>query len=270
MPDGYWSGLSSNLVFWSGWVFTVGGAAVGLYLGKEYAWIGWLCLAAGLVALVSHNREIHRLSEKRERGYESDRDALRAQLQEEVQRREGAERRLAEVPAEALARLATLVTEGAVNELIGLLARQADVVGRLKLFTAAQAKPLSVRSFHRQQGEFYVVVKGSEQALPHLRPGDTFVLLRKNDAGVEFVVARLVVHQPIAAGADVVYFQVVAAITDTITHLTGLAGDQPIEGLKGYTAAPGFDLAGVPALDFAQVDQAIPHLAANLSRHRGG
>jgi len=263
MADGYLKGLGNNLVVSAAWVFTVGGAVASLAVGKEYTWIAGLFLAAGIIALITHGWQTHQQHQK-------ERAELREKLQAEVQRREEAERRLAEVPAEALARIATLVTEGTVNELVKLLTQRADLAGRLRNFTAAQTKPLAVRAFQRIQGVLFVVVRGIELALPHLRPGDPFVLLRKNEVGVEITAARLSVHQPIEAGKDVVIFRVEAAMSDDIAHLTGLAGERSVEGIKGYIVAPGFDLATVPTLDFAQVALAIPHLAANLSQPRGG
>jgi len=266
MAESFGLVMGQRLLFWSGWFFTVFGVLVGLYLSKEYAWIGILIAVGGLLPLGTHAGWVHKRLAEAEQEHGRELGDAKQQHREEVRRRELAEQRLAEVPAAAIARLATLVSEGAADELLGLLVQQAGLVGRLQKFMATATKPLIVRSFQRLQGELYVMVRGVPEALSHLRPGDAFVLVRRNEAGVEIDAARLAVHQPLLIGADVVVFRVVVAIADDIVHLSGLAGERAIEGIKGYGLNVALDLTGTPSLDFAQVAQALPHLAAGLAR----
>ena len=174
------------------------------------------------------------------------------------------------MPAAALDRLASLVTEGAIKELIGLLAQQASLIGRLQTFSSALTKPLSVRSFESVDGEVYVIARGPENAIKHLRSGDPFLLLRTSETSVEVAAARLEVNQPIKPDKDTVILRIVASMTDDITHLIGLAGERRVEGLKGYRLGFAFELGGLPAMDFTKLAEAIPHLAAGIQKVRGG
>jgi hypothetical protein len=269
MAESFWAVMGQRLLYWSGWFFTVSGVILGLYLSKEYAWIGILIAICALIPLATHSWWVHKRIEDARKRHEAELGEVRQHHRDEITRREHAEQRLAEVPAVALERLAALVTEGAVRELIDLLARQADLIGRLRLFVAAQTKPLKVRSFERLHGELYAVARGVAGAITHLRVGDPFILFRRNDSGVEIESARLAVHQPIEPDTDVVFMRVVVAITDDITHLTGLAGDRPVEGLKGYHLDLGFELKKLPELDYSKVAEAIPHLATGILKVRG-
>ena len=269
MEEVYWAAMGKRLLFWSGWVFTVCGAIVGLYLSKEYTWVGTLVVLTALIAFGTHSRWVHHRLKEAEQRYQTELGQARQQHREEVTRREQAEQRLAEVPADALTRLAALVSEGMIHELVGLLRRQADIVGRLQQYNRELTKPLVVRSFQRLQGELYVVARGPSVAIRHLRPGDPFVLHRKSDTGVQIDAARMVVHQPVQPDGDVVQFRVVGAISDDMTHLAGLAVERLVEGIKGYGVEIALDLTGLPALNFAQVAEAIPHLASIVSAARG-
>lgn len=269
MAEGYRAVIGQRLLFWSGWFFTVFGVIVSLYLSKEWAWIAWLILVAALLTLGTYSWWVHqRLAEARSR-HSSEIEEKNKRHLEEVARRELVERRLAEVPADAFDRLAGLVSEGAIKELIALMTSQAEMIGRLRLFSESLTRPLGVRKFERVRGELYVIAKagkGAEAALSHLQAGDPFVLFRQSDSGVEVEVARLSVHQPPAA--EIVFFKVATGMADDIAHLTGLAIDGPVEGLKGYRLELAVEVSKLSAADFTKVAETIPYLAAGLIKAR--
>ena len=142
MADSFGSVMGQRLLFWSGWFFTVFGVIVGLYLSKEYAWIGILIAVGGLLPLGTHAAWVHKRLGEAEQRHQKELEEYRQLFRDEVRRREAAEQQLAGVPVEALSRLATLVSEGVVNELVGLLRQQADLVSRLRLFLTSLAKGL--------------------------------------------------------------------------------------------------------------------------------
>ena len=59
MAEGFWAVMGQRLLFWSGWFFTVFGVVVGLYLSKEYSWIGVLIALGGLIPLGTHSWWVH-------------------------------------------------------------------------------------------------------------------------------------------------------------------------------------------------------------------
>lgn len=81
MTEGFWSGLTQHLLFWAGWVFTVGGAIVSLSLGREYAWIGALCIVVGFLSLTTFAYKKHRQHLEASRQH----DVTHTQLQSDLQ-----------------------------------------------------------------------------------------------------------------------------------------------------------------------------------------
>ena len=45
MAEGFWGGLNQHRLYWSGLLFTVGGAVASLWVSKEYGWVAALCEA---------------------------------------------------------------------------------------------------------------------------------------------------------------------------------------------------------------------------------
>ena len=262
MADSFGSVMGQRLLFWSGWFFTVSGVIVGLYLSKEYPWIGILIAVGGLLPLGTHGAWVHKRLGESELRHQKELEESRQQLRDEVRRREAAEQQLACVPVEALTRLAALVTEGATNELIGLLRDHADRIGRLRLFTTTLLKPLAVRTFEAIQGELYVIAKGHTAAIQQLRPGDPFLLFRTTEAGIRSETARIVVHQPVSPDDEVVRFRSIDQGADDVVHLLGLASNRSVEGLKGFGVAIAVEMERLPDLNYNQVAEAIPYLAA--------
>ena len=60
MTEGFIGGLYRQLIFWLGWVFTVGGVIVALYITKEFSWIAWLFVIGGFLALAAFAYQKHR------------------------------------------------------------------------------------------------------------------------------------------------------------------------------------------------------------------
>lgn len=270
MVEGFWGTIAKRLLFWSGWVFGTLGAVAGLAVSKEYAWIGIVMAFSGLIPLGTHSWWVHRRLEEVERKHLEEKKIQESSLQVETGRREDAERKLSEIPAEAMSRLALLVSEGVAQELLSFLRLQAERIGRMKSFQSALEKPLSVRSFQRLQGELYVLAKGPVDALVCARPEDPFLLIRQNEAGIEVPAARMVVHQPIKTGDDVITLRVVTPLGDDIHHLTELANHFTVEGMKGYSVILAIEIDKLPDIDFSSIASAIPYLTTDLLRNRGG
>jgi hypothetical protein len=254
--------MGQRLLFWSGWIFTVFGVIVSLVLVKEFAWIGALMAVAGLIPLGSHSWWVHQRLQEADRRHHDELEAARQRNTDEVKRREQAEQRLALIPAEALARLAELVSEGKMNELIASMQRKAEWLSRARQYQKTLNKPLRVRTFQYIQAELYVIASGIGEAVLNLRPGDPFILRRQSEAGIVVESARLIVNQPVEAGKDRVHFRAVEMLADDMIHLAGLAGDQAVEGIKGFSIAIDANMETTPQIDFASVAEAIPHLAS--------
>ena len=268
MAVDFWSSIGQRLLFWSGWFFTVFGAIVGLVIAHEYAWIGAMLAVGLLLPAFAYARWAHAQLDSLDKAHAVKAAEYQDTLNKEKQLREATERQLNALPAEAMSQLLAIVAEGVRDELLASIRQQAEFVSRLKAHKLALVKPLTIRQFVLLHDVLYVLARGSADALRHLRTDDPFLLLRRNESGVEVVAANLLVHQPVEADGDVVTFRVAAVLTDDVTHLTRLAGASPVEGLKGYIVVPALDTTTIPDLKFDEVAQAIPHLAAGLKRSR--
>jgi hypothetical protein len=154
MADRLYDALGKQLFVWSGWVFTVGGAIGSFVLGQANAWIGWLAILTGFLALTGHAFALHRRCRELEEGA-----AIRAEQLRE------AERKLNEVPLDLVGRIRELVTPQSVTDVAVRLALHADYVLRMKQFVGA-AGDIQLRTFVSRDKAIFAVAKIADKAVP--------------------------------------------------------------------------------------------------------
>lgn len=137
MAESYRSAMGPRVLFWMLAAFSVGGVLVSPFLDKQYPWVGTLVALGLLIPLGTHSWWVHKRVGEAEKKHQDSLGALRQQLAEEATRREQAERQVAEVPADIVARLVGLLTDGVVSEVVRGLRERAALVGRLRRFAAA-------------------------------------------------------------------------------------------------------------------------------------
>ena len=257
MADRFWDGFGKQLIFWAAWVFTVGGAIGSFVLGQAYAWIGWLAVLAGVLALSGHAYSLHRRCRELELGN----DALTGQLRD-------AERKLNEVPLDLVNRIQQLVTPQSVTDVAGRLAVHADYVLRVRQFMAAVTGDIHLRTFSKRDDNLFAIAKVAEAALAHLRESDVFMLVRSAE-GLRTDCAKMVVHQRPDPAHGVVIFRLVELLSDEVRALERLAAVREITGLTGYTLRPVCDSGWYGAVESATIPEAIKRLAEGLERERG-
>ncbi len=255
MPDRFLEILGRQLFVWSGWVFTVGGAAGGFVLGEGYSWIGWLAVLTGLLALTGHSYSTHR----RCRDLEAENARATVQLRE-------AERKLNEVPLDILNRIRELVKPQSLAEAAAQLAAHADYVLRMRRFVAA-AGDVHLRTFSQRDGVVFATAKIPTEALSPLREKDVFILVRTAD-GLRTDCAVMAVHQTPDPAHGVVHFRLTQLLSDDVRAIETLAAAREVTGLTGYTLRPVCDAGWYAALDSTTIPEAITRLAEGLDRER--
>jgi hypothetical protein len=259
MTEGYSSVLGRQLFVWSGWVFTVGGAIGSFVLGEAHAWIGWLAVLAGLLALTGHSYSVHRRCLELEEANKK--------LTEQVR---DAERKLNEVPLDLVNRIGELIAPHSVIDVAARLAAHADYVLRIRQFMLAASDDIHLRRFVRRDNTTYAVAKIAAAALSHLRENDLFFLVHSTE-GLKTDCAVMVVHQTPEPDHDVVHFRLVNLLSDDIKALEQLAATRgEIAGLTGYTLRPACDPGWYGSLESARISEAIVRLADGLERERRG
>ncbi len=257
MADRFWDGFGKQLIFWAAWVFTVGGAIGSFVLGQAYAWIGWLAVLTGVLALTGHTYSLHRRCRELAVGN----DALTGQLRD-------AERKLNEVPLDLVNRIQQLVTPQSVTDVAARLAAHADYVIRIRQFMAAVTGDIHIRTFLKRDDKLFAIAKVAGAALTYLREEDAFILVRSAE-GLRTDCARLIVHQRPDPAHGVVHFQLVELLSDEVRALERLATAREISGLTGYTLRPVCDPGWYGTLESATIPEAIKRLADGLERERG-
>jgi hypothetical protein len=256
MAEGFWSVMGRQLFVWAGWVFTVGGAIVSLSFGEGSAWIGYLVIAAGLLALTGHAYATH----CRCRELEARNGRLAEQLRD-------ADRKLNEIPLAILTRIQELVVSQSLTDTVNRLAAHADFVVRMRQFAAAVTGDIHLRTFVRRDGSLYATAKIGRSAISHLRQQDAFVLVRSSDA-LRTDCALMVVHQIPDAEGEVVHFRLVELFSDEARALDQHATVRDVSGLTGYTPRPACDTGWYATLESATISEAILRLAQGLERER--
>ena len=257
MSERFSAALGKQFLFWSGWVFTVGGAIGSFVLGQVFAWIGWLFVLVGMLAVSSHALALHR----RMRELES----ANLKLSEQAAQ---AESRLNSVPIALIEQLVGVVTGGVSSQFIKNLAQNVSQVERLRKLRLLHSKPLNPRTFSVESGQLYAVVKVAlpEQAA-NLMEGDLFTLSRSGSLGIEVKCARLRVHQPPANGT--VVFEVFDAFGGEMTALTQLAHVRDVAGITGYFVEPTFDLEKYPDFNADIVNEVIARVVSEMNNANG-
>ena len=176
MADGFVGGLYQHLLFWSGWVFTVGGAVASLWVGREYGWIGTLFAFVGLLALTGFAYQKHRQLRDAELRHRAEKDRLDTDIRAARAQAEQADRKLNQIPADILLRLEQVIRTHSFAELAGLLGDHAEYVERMLSLAQLMAKPIPLRTFAKRAGALYVEAKLSADALQYLRQDDPFLL----------------------------------------------------------------------------------------------
>ncbi len=258
MSERFSEALGKQFLFWSGWVFTVGGAIGSFILGQAYAWIGWLVVLVGMLAVTSHACALHR----RMRELESDNRKLSEQVTQ-------AESRLNAVPIAMIEQLVGVVSGAVLNQLVEELSQKVCQVERLRKFLLPDSKPLNPRTFTVESGSLYAVVKvASPEQAANLVVGDLFALFRKGSHGIEVKCARLRVHQPPANGT--VMFEVFDADGGEMTALTQLAKVRDVAGITGYFVQPAFDIAKYPEFSAVIVNEVVARVVSEMENGSGG
>jgi hypothetical protein len=150
--------LGKQIFVWSGWVFTVFGAVGSFVLGQANAWIGWLVVGTGVLALTAHAFALHRRCRELEEANAKQSEYLRE-----------AERKLNEVPLDLVNRIRELVTPQTLSDVAGQLAAHADYVLRVRQFMTAVAGDIHLRTFFKRDDKLFAIAKVAEVALTHLR-----------------------------------------------------------------------------------------------------
>jgi hypothetical protein len=257
MADSFFDTLGKHLFIWSGWVFTVGGAVGSFVLGQANAWIGWLAICTGVLALTGHAFALHRRCRELEEATEKQ----TARLQE-------AERKLNEVPLDLVNRIRELIAPQSAADVAAQLAAHADFVVRVQQFIAATSGDIHLRTFIKRDDRLFAIAKVATAALVHLRDDDAFVLVRSAE-GLRTDCALMVVHQKPDPAHGVVYFRLVEILSDEVRALEKLAAEREVTGLTGYTLRPACDHGWYGPLESATISDAIKRLAEGLERERG-
>lgn len=256
MKEGIWKGWFQSSIQWSGWVFTVGGAIVGLLIVREYLWIGILCFVAAYLGLLALLIKIHRQFSKAT-------EATNAA----IARAEAAERRLNAIPADLLDRLQETIRRHSFVDVARLLGAYASYIHRMRSSKIADEKPVGLRTFVRRDGNLYAVAGLDKDAMSFPEQDDPFILEFKDPGGLITRRAHLLVHQKDLAKA-VVWFRVVLFLGEEMTSLDALAEKQDVPG-KGYRVRVDADLDQYSAIDSGEVSDIIQRLANEIVKRQG-
>jgi hypothetical protein len=238
-------------------VFTVGGAIGSFVLGQAYAWIGWLFVAVGLLALTAHAVALHR----RVRELEATNRKLTEQAAE-------ADRRLNAVPIAVVEQLVGVVASGASARLVEILVGRIAQVERIRRFVKLDAKPLNPRTFTKAAGRLYAIAKvATQEQAAVLVVGDEFSLVRKADSGVFFICARLRLNQSSEKGEIV--FEVLDAASGEMTGLSQLADGGDVRGITGYFIQPAIDVTAFPEFSAEAVNAIVRQVIVGFNLNVG-
>jgi len=265
MTEGFWDGLYRHLIFWAGWVFTVGGAAASLWVGKEYAWIGALVLLTGVIALTAFAFQKHKDLKQAQEEHQAATSRLETELRALRERAEIAERRLNEVPANILVQLEATIRAHEFQALADVLGSHADYVARMTNLAGTVARPITLRTFVKRAGRLFVEAKLDPAALSQLRQDDPFRLEFKSPSGLVTPSALLHVHQ-LDPSKELVWFHV-AYPGGEMAQIDALAEKQEVPG-KGYTARPLCDPSRYANLDLTGVAAIIRTLTDEIAQLR--
>ncbi|MEX2120226.1 MAG: hypothetical protein WD847_11585 [Pirellulales bacterium] len=266
MTQGFWEGWSRHLFKWYGFLFTFVGTIVALVAAKEHWWICMLLVlgayaAAGSFAYVQHKALKSFEAHQKERIAAG--DAAYLQM---MQRAEEAERSLAGVSYDVLARLDDFCTQHAYLTLGESFAQHADCLGRMQAFLTELQRPMDLRVFSHYSGELYALAKIVPAATRHVRIGDPFVLCRLTKGGLEVPAAKLIVHQAPNEATGVVSFRIYSYLADEMGHIEGLARTGDVKGIKGYGIKVAYDLTRYGSTDFDGLAKGIRQIVSELFR----
>lgn len=269
MAERFTEALGKQLFIWSGWVFTVGGAIGSFVLGQGYAWIGWLTVAVGLLAVTGHaiamHRRVHELGDEHKKRVDELEEANRKLTEQAAE----AERRLNAVPMAVLERLARLASASTTAEVMEAVIGHLRRVERIRRFTQLDARPLNPRTFAYEDGRLYAIARLTPpERAAMLEIGDSFQLVRRGANGVAVECARLRVHQPPSAGT--VIFEVIDPTGGEMTALGRLAeSSREVAGITNYFVQPTTHADGYPVFDPDVVAEVIRRVFQEL-RTPGG
>ena len=258
MSERFTEALGKQFLFWSGWVFTVGGAIGSFVLGQASAWIGWLTVLVGMLAVSSHAFALHRQMRELE--------SANRKLSEQAAQ---AESRLNAVPIAVIEQLMNIVSRGVSTRIVEAITQKLLQVERLRKFLKPDSKPLNPRTFTIEAGQLYALAKVTplEQAAL-LVEGDTFALVRKGSQGIGVKCARLRVHQLPERGTIV--FEVFEPTGGEMTALTQLAKEREVAGITGYYIESEIDVSKYPEVDVGIVNLVISRALLELDNGIGG
>lgn len=250
MTDRFVHGLWQHVFFWSGWLFTIAGTVAAISIG----WVGSLIALVGIASAVGFAWEKHR--EQQQARQETER--IRKLLEE-------AERKINEMPLEALLRIEEIVSIGSTRAAFDELVRHADYVSRMAKFWTSV---LNLRTFVNEAGGLYAVARAEKAVISLLKVGDPFILTKKNSAGLVTDSARLTVHQREEKN-DSVWFRVHSYLGDEMPHLEALAAKKDVAGLTGYSLRPVCRVEDYAIFQFSNMKDLIRTLADEIMETKG-
>jgi hypothetical protein len=268
MTEGFFGGLNRQLIFWSGWVFTVGGAVASLTGSREYAWIAGLVVVVGLAALTVFAYQTHRERVAAEQRHAVEKERLEAEARDAGRRADEAGRRLTGVSADILARIEAIMEGHAFHSLAAVLIGHAEYIGRMVGLRQMLDRPIAVRTFVKRAGVLYAETKLGGDAVARIRHDDPFFLEFKDANALQTRSAFIRVHQ-FDVAKDIVWFRVEYAFSDEIDRIDALAEKQVVKA-NGYTARPACDPEAYAKLNWADVTAAIRRLIDDVAQNRGG
>jgi hypothetical protein len=266
MTEGFLGGLNRQLIFWAGWVFTVGGAAISLGVGGQFAWIGALCVVTGLLALMTFAHQKHQELRQAQERQEAAKQQYETALRAAVERAEQAERKLNEVSREILLQLQATVEGQSFANQAALVAEFATYVKRMCAFEQASGRPLTLKVFVKRAGKLYTNAKLSADAMTPLREEDRFLMEFKNPSGLFTPSAVLEVWQ-LEPVKETIWLRVTEYRSDELKSIEVLADRQEVQA-KGYTARPLCDLALYTSLNLTDAEAAIRVLTGEFLQLR--
>jgi len=213
-------------------------------------------------AQVDHAGEL----EKRQTFHATKVREFEEKLAESRQRQEDAERKLNEIPADALIRLQAIVQQHSFGILTESLTEYASYVERMKSLSLLNAKPIVVKMFVKRGEGLYAVAGIASAACTHLHDDDLFVLEFKDANGLVTPNGKLIVHQS-ESTRGVAWFRVATPLTDEIIRVEALAEQQAVPG-KGYSVRPVCELVRYAALNLVGYGDIIGTMVEKISRER--
>ena len=269
MVEAFGKEIGRHLLNWSGWLFTVGGTMLALWLTKEHWWLSVLIVLTFAGAALTFSYQNHRQTQKAEERHQSEMNAANAREQAAMERLQEVERKLNEVPSEILIQLQRIIGQHSTSELGRRIIVRSELIARMKNFSLALNKPLNLRRFFREADLLFVAAKGATEAVAHLRVGDPFLLLRIGTDKLETRIAKLIVQQVAGLEEGVVAFRVTVPFGDEIQQIERLTESTEIAGMRGYRIIPALDLGGYPDVDLRLLAGWVNRTVQDLSSEAG-